>query len=255
MESNLPHRRLPVVEVLKAALLVPWENLSRLFTALWITAVLLAGIDVVSDNWLVNFGFVPQMVLLIVYGAISTLFAITCHRIVLLGPDSVPKHGVLQWSKREWRFFGWGFVAYFYMTVISALIVALLSIVAAETHIGGAWWKWFFLVAWLPGMYVFSRLCVLLPATAVDERRDMRWAWDVTRGNGWRLVAVVGILPVLLWVAPGLLMGRFLVLDILLTLLGMVLLVVEISALSFSFRYLFGHAPLATETAAVEEAG
>jgi hypothetical protein len=47
----------------------------------------------------------------------------------------------------------------------------------------------------LPGAYLCARLSMLLPATAVDKRQDMGWAWALTKGNGWRLVALLWLLP------------------------------------------------------------
>ena len=44
-------------------------------------------------------------------------------------------------------------------------------------------------------LYFAARLCPLLPAIALEERWDLRAAWQRSRGNGWRLFAVVFLLP------------------------------------------------------------
>ena len=49
----------------------------------------------------------------------------------------------------------------------------------------------------LIGFYVFSRLVPMLPATAIDYDPDIYWAWDVSSGNGWRLVLIICALPFL----------------------------------------------------------
>ena len=43
-----------------------------------------------------------------------------------------------------------------------------------------------------------ARLVILLPATAIDQHRNIEWAWATTKGNGWRLCLVYVILPVLM---------------------------------------------------------
>lgn len=89
----------------------------------------------------------------------------------------------------------------------------------------------------LPGVYVMSRISILLPATSVDQRHDLTWAWDVTKRNGWRLVLVVSLLPFALRYGPHHLWGYSLLLDFVISVIGCGLLIVEVAALSLSFQY------------------
>ena len=49
----------------------------------------------------------------------------------------------------------------------------------------------------LPVAYVVGRSSIVLPATAIDERPSIPWAWSISKGNGLRLMVLVGLLPIL----------------------------------------------------------
>lgn len=49
-----------------------------------------------------------------------------------------------------------------------------------------------------PAFYVVFRLVLALPATALDRRGQFEQAWEISAGNGWRMVAVtmIAIVPI-----------------------------------------------------------
>ncbi|MEW6111392.1 MAG: hypothetical protein AB1664_04610, partial [Thermodesulfobacteriota bacterium] len=191
---------------------------------------------------------IHTLVFLILFTPAFAVFAITCHRLILLGGDSVPKHGLEKWTRRETRFVGWTLLIYFsYMCIAFVLSIPLVGLTlflalsgswspAVTKVAGGA----MVVLVLSPCAYVGARFSILLPATAVDERPNLSWAWKVSEGNGWRLVLVVGVLPVALQTGPGFLLGYSIVVDVLLHAATCVLYVVEIAALSLSYRYLTG---------------
>jgi hypothetical protein len=50
-------------------------------------------------------------------------------------------------------------------------------------------------VAIIASSYVFARLSLLLPSTALDLGMSPRMAWQRSAGNGWRLTLTVGAFP------------------------------------------------------------
>jgi len=52
-------------------------------------------------------------------------------------------------------------------------------------------------VLFAPAAYVFSRASLVFPATAIDDRRSLAAAWNLSRNNGCRL-AIALVIPVLL---------------------------------------------------------
>lgn len=45
--------------------------------------------------------------------------------------------------------------------------------------------------------YFFARFCLVIPAAAVGDFPDLRLAWERSRNNGWRLVAIRGLIWIL----------------------------------------------------------
>ena len=83
------------------------------------------------------------------------------------------------------------------------------------------------------------------PATAVDRNVDLKWAWRLTKSQGWRLFIVVAILP---WIISELVALLYrgdatAVETVVLTFIGTALFAVEIAALSLSYRELTKEEP------------
>ncbi len=120
-----------------------------------------------------------------------TLFAVTTHRIVLLGPESIPKWGALSWSKRETLFalhmLGLGVV------VIPLAIFGFVPFIGVLLVICSAFW-------------VIGRLSLVFPAIAIDQGVSFKYSWNITRNYQLLMVLVVIVFPILLWV-PALLLS------------------------------------------------
>jgi hypothetical protein len=233
---------LPVGKILLGAFLVPWWNRKPFARALVLPLALLATLML---TWYFTAhllaGFV-NFLLCLVYAALFTLFAVTCHRLVLLDPEAVAKNPVPGWTRREGLFLGWMVGAWLLFVVVSLVTLMIFAGTlgrGSESFIK-EWFGWFETAARVPAVYLFARLSPLLPATAVDQRVDLRWAWDLTRGNGWRMMVIVGVLPwVLSWVTPLLYRdGATTVELVVLTVAGIALFAFEIAALSISYREL-----------------
>jgi hypothetical protein len=233
---------LPVGKILMGAFLVPWWNRKAFTRALAVPLALLATLVL---TWYFTAKLLPAFVnilLCLVYVALFTLFAVTTHRLVLLNPDAVAKNSVPGWTRREGLFLGW-MVGAWLLFIFAFFVVLTIAVNAVgfafedvmKTHLG-----WIETVAKVPALYLFARLSPLLPATAVDRRVDLRWAWELTRGNGWRLMVVVGVLPwALSWVTPLLYRSDATTVElVVLTVAGIALFAIEIAALSIAYREL-----------------
>lgn len=139
-----------------------------------------------SSDWF--YVWAPQIL-------VYTLLAVRVHRIVLAG-ESV-KQNWFRWTWRETRFLGWLVVVYFYWMLLLIPVVFGVGVASDFKLVSQGVWvdALAITLASVPSAYVFVRLAFLLPATAVDQKHNLRWAWELSKGNGWRLV-------VLLWVFP-----------------------------------------------------
>jgi membrane-anchored glycerophosphoryl diester phosphodiesterase (GDPDase) len=102
------------------------------------------------------------------------------------------------------------------------------------------WTEWMSEAAKILALYVSARLSLVFPATAIDKRPDLKWSWNLTRNNGWRMVVVVGVLPWVIGMIVGVLYreNATVLETIVLSTLGIALFAVEIAALSLSYREL-----------------
>ena len=181
-----------------------------------------------------------------VYGMLFTVFAVTCHRLVLLDAESVAKRWRLTWSMRETRFFVWILGLWASGLVAMGVLLLIAANLWTWTVRGDPEWiDWAQTALKIPLLYVFARLCVVFPAMALDERPSLRWAWERTQGNGWRLLVVVAGLPLAFKFLVDLLYrseateAEWLVL----TVLAIALFAVEIAAISLSYRELTKETP------------
>lgn len=225
-------QKLPVIEVIHEALGVVWERRVRLAQALLGYVLFFAAMDTLA-TYIGEGGAWLQFGLTLVSLAMLTLFAVTCHRIVLLDGDNVPRYGLCAWTPRETRFLGWSIALYLVVGILMLTFVAISAAASAfSMHSVG------FVLALLPSAYVFSRLSALFPATAIDQRRDMQWAWELTEGNGWRLTVLIAVIPGLIAVLESRLSSDYLPLNLIGTFGTYALTTIEIAMLSVSFRRL-----------------
>jgi hypothetical protein len=234
--------QLDIAKVALGAFLVPWWNRGAFARALAIPLLFLVTFvlswyysrDHLSEsaNWLL-FG---------VYWAGFAIFAVTCHRLVLLDPAVAIPQTIPGWSWRETRFFLWMVGVWLICAVVAfglAMLIANLWMVRGG-ELSPTWIEWIVFVAKAPAVYLFARLCILFPATALDREVDLKWAWRLTANNGWRLVVLVGVLPWVLSYAIGFLYrdeANFVEI-IMLTFVGSALFAVEVAAISLAYREL-----------------
>ena len=237
--------KLPLADTIKLATITLWEEKSALFKLVavmalvttlleWVAAEMLAR-D--SSGWLFMLGALRV--------GVYTCLAVMVHRLVLRADIAENlKFPFFRWTKRETRFLGWLVVVYFYLTLV------FVAVGVVSGALGGllpwadstqAWvWQFIFVLISLPAAYLFVRLSVLLPATAVDQKPDMAWAWTLTEGNGWRLVALMWLFPMLVSrFIPEIAIETHLVQGVWNFVLGMIT-AIEISVLSIAFKTMGG---------------
>jgi hypothetical protein len=243
---------LEVGKVILGAFLVPWRNRGAFGRAL---AIPLLSLVTLSLSWYYAGAYLPTpstWLLLLLYGVLFVFFAVTCHRLVLLDPHSVASRIAPRWSWRESRFLFWMVAVWLIGGVVALALITLganiflwstevpAANVAASGHSDAKWFDWAVFVAKVPALYMVARLCVLFPATAVDRKVNLKWAWRLTENSGWRLFLVVAVLPWLISELVSLVYRKdaSVIETIILTFVGSALFAAEIAALSLSYREL-----------------
>lgn len=229
------------------ALLVPWRRRNEFAWALAVPLALLAGLSLAwyfADQLLRQLsGWWPFFLYCGAFALFFTLFAVTCHRLVLLPSQRVRGIQSPRWSARESRFLFW--VVTLWILYVAVWWLGLLvagNVWPRDGNLQG-WFGVVEFVASLPALYVVARLSLVFPATAIDRYADLKWAWRTSRGNGWRLVVVITVMPWLVSHLVGLLYREQATAAeiVALTVLGTALFALEIAALSVAYRQLADH--------------
>lgn len=231
---------LPVATIVTAALIFLKTNLKIFLRTLLLVSIanvsLLSNIpkNVSSDNLL--------LYSVIVLAALITypVFAVTVHRITILGQEAVPKFGYFYFTLREIHF---GILLILVSWLAGALSSLPFTLVNFISHlIFDIRIKDDSLYAFmaLPFFYLFGRFSLVFPAVAINGAGDIKWAWKISQGNGWRLAVLTGLIPWILTAGYGLLahLSDSLLYVVFAKILFLVLFLFEVLLLSFSFKVL-----------------
>jgi len=119
------------------------------------------------------------------------IIATVCHRVVLLGENSLPHRWGMFWTERETRFLGWLIGIWFLYFGVSLPTLIILSLLSVDVAGWMATIMSYFVVAYFEG-----RFSLVLPATAIDRRSDFRESWAMSRGKGM-MIAIALVIPVM----------------------------------------------------------
>ncbi|MCP3675624.1 MAG: hypothetical protein GY829_14300 [Gammaproteobacteria bacterium] len=112
-----------------------------------------------------------------------TLIAITTHKVILEGPNSVPIWGINRFGAREFRFMG-----YEVLVVIVALPVLVFYFIP---HLGG-------FLSMTAIAYIIGRLSLVFPSIAIGADVSLKESWVATKNYQLMMIVVVGLFPFLL---------------------------------------------------------
>lgn len=237
--------KLDVVRVLLAAVVAPifhWRTL--VWFALPVIAADLAGNVLASPAG----GAVEQLAGLLGLATMVAMIVldVACYRVFVLGPQSTAGHSFQWWAHRVARFFGWGmlivffcalfaFPAWFYLAGLSDGDPAAL-----EIALGSVRARFVVFVLSLPALYLFCRFALIFPAIATrDAPVDLVRTWQLSAGNGLRLMLVAGIWPGLAEVLIGsLAFAELLAVQTIATVVMPYVAAVQAAAISTAYREL-----------------
>lgn len=125
----------------------------------------------------------------------ETLFAVTTHRMILLGPEAVPKWGILRWSKRE-TIFALHVFALQLLVILLAIPLAIgFSLVSEPGSIMVMPLGFVILVA---AFWLIGRLSLVFPGIAIDKGVMFVESWRLTKSYQVLMFCVVLLFPALL---------------------------------------------------------
>lgn len=180
-----------VWQTLSDAFVFVAQHLDMLFKALVIPLLLAVGLEIVFLVFVSN----PESLLFILNAFIDLLiFAwminISC-RIVIM-----KQGGITRWGNAE----TWAAI---WLLCLSVAITLLAGAVAIAVFAALFWANDIIrtgaaiIIFILMHMYLFARFVLVFPATAMGDKSSFREAWEMSAGNGWRLVMLFFLVPFL----------------------------------------------------------
>lgn len=145
----------------------------------------------------------------IAYGAfVLTLawLAITIHRLVLVdGWSRTPASGSMPLRRFAW-FVAALMLIWLLHQALTLIVVGLaLNLIYPPRYVPAGEIQappremqnveWLGTLAYVLVYWVIARVSMVLPAIAVDRKLDVVDSWRRSRGNGWKLAIIVGVLP------------------------------------------------------------
>jgi len=175
--------QLSITSVIKDAAWETMRHWKHLLHALILPAVVLSLFELAAFRFR-NSG---QVILLFTIASIPVyvLYAVSCHRIILLGHDSLPNRWGIYWTPRESRFFAWSIGITLLVTFISLALFPVLM--AAMKLFPESPIPVIPIVMFVPVGYVISRSSMVFPITALGQKSDLASSWELSKRNGWRL--------------------------------------------------------------------
>jgi hypothetical protein len=185
-------------------------------------ALLGPGLVYLALNFLPNEEITIGIAILLAVASLvlHTVFAITTHRIIMLGPDSVPEWGLRSWSSRETRFAG-------YVLSLVMMLGALIAIAMATQPVGPV-------IVMVVAVVGGCSLSLIFPAVALEEEFTLADAWRMAQGHISSLILCIWLFPFLLAILT-FLVGMIPYARPLAALMELITTVLTIAALSLAF--------------------
>lgn len=235
------NNQLNVSKILLGAFILPWHYRNAFFKALIVPILLIVASEQLM-SYLGQHASFKVWVVVALQICVMALFSVTCHRLVLIDPQSVSSAPILRFGRREMRFVYW--VITLSLAFLAIVIPWILLMYFASRYSVGesgnlGMYGGISLVA-IPASYVIARLAVMFPAIATDREFSLKWIWRLTANNGWRLVVIVVGLPLVFAAVVNLLCREqaSLAETVLMSFISSVLTAVEVVAISLAYQEL-----------------
>ena len=135
--------------------------------------------------------------------AFVVMFSVAWHRKYLVAHEASTVAAALRWSPRQTRFLwlvvGLGVIVT--AVIFTGAIGPLLLVASASGGAPGPAVLFLLAPAVVGALLVYARLSLLLPAAALDHYLRFRRCWELTQGNGWRLVLIIVLASLPIWTA------------------------------------------------------
>lgn len=222
-------------------MLVIWSERENLSKYLAIPILCMVALTMSWTYLMDSLSEAVSWLLYFLYVTFCAVFAVICHRLILTGTK--PAGWIPEWSWRESKFLAWLLLLLCIVLAAIFLTVSILGIFFANIFFESLdkspnLFMQMKALFQIPAFYVLARVCLVLPATAIDEKTSIKLALTQSRGNGWRLAVIVGALPFSTFFLVDLLYrdGATFFEKVILTFLEAAVSVIDVAALSIAYK-------------------
>lgn len=245
------NNKLPVIDIFLEALSLPYKHYRMLLkVALPVITVWLAifALNLVFTG--PNKGSVQTALIItsaIAFAISLVMTTIGCHRIFLLGDSPINSESLFHWTGNEFKYIGWWLLITLCTILIAIpcmfILTPFISSIVENSFDSPAIIVALISLIYIPIFYVASRWSLLLPSAAISKHgKNLLWSWELSSGNGWRLAVLIGFLPfttdLLFELLPA---HNSIALSLLEGFLWLVVYIIEVGALSLSYKFLCDH--------------
>lgn len=177
--------------------------------------------------------------------AFATIIAVTTHRIILLGRDSVSKWGFFNWGVRETVFALHIIALIFFLFFCSFIAKSSYTATFSILDLNSVPWK---LLVYIPliitfviyvvAFWVIGRVSLAFPAIAINQGVSFRYSWKLTRKHQLLMFLVVIAFPICIWI-PIYLLGKIPYTASVVSVLSLITMVFEIAILSVTYKAIY----------------
>jgi hypothetical protein len=195
----------------------------QLSKALLFPFILSILLDILPYWWS---SFLLSTIYIVLSLMLQTIFAITTHRMILLGPSHVPEWGIIKWSQRE--------TVFIFHVMALALIIYLGVFIMQVPIIGGLI---FYVLFFIYLVILLPRLSLVFPAIAVGDKCSFKNSWFVTKNYKILMFFSIILIPLLVSI-PVLIIRNIPYTFLIVSILTNVTTVVGVASLSLSYKYI-----------------
>ena len=188
---------LQIDDILSDAIDIPSRKSAPIIRIMLVPAILILIIGMILDYHNMQEKGLFFWVMAIMQGLFFTIFAVSCHRIVLNPPENIASLKPIYWGFAETKFLfystGLGLVSC--VAIIAATITIISINFAVDFRISKDWGILMGALFLIPTGYLVARLSLVLPAVAINKKLSFAESWKKSIGNGWRLFILLTAFP------------------------------------------------------------
>jgi hypothetical protein len=237
-------RPLPLGPVLSEAFALPAQQRERLWRGIGVPFALVVGAALVMAVSGLHAHPRARLALAALGFCSIAAMAVVIHRLVLLPPALSPALNAGRGLQR----FGKAMIAMLILWLIFAAMSALVALalfsllVSIRLPLPPPWLQAMGAAA---AVWLVARLYLVVPGLVLDQPRPLATAWQISRGNGWRLAALLAVIPWLLVLYVQFMWPRGVdrVIFVVVVCMSVILTIYTLFAASVSYRELMARAP------------